>query len=210
MDARKFLADKYNLDLNKPSPIEIPNVGRNTLCDWFRELDFKRGAEVGVEFGKFSEVIMRANPSLELFCVDSWQNYEGYLDPINQKPDLPNGAEIVRQKLNKYPNVHCVQGFSHKVAKQFKDNSLDFVYIDANHNLPWVMDDIIDWEKKVRPGGIIAGHDYVYHKNFAHYVIEAVRWYTELKPIPLWFLLGTKAKVEGQIRDHSRSWMWIK
>jgi hypothetical protein len=75
------------------------------------------------------------------------------------------------------------------------------------------MDDIIQWEKKVRPGGIVAGHDYVRghpKRPTVLRVIEAVNWYTELKPIKTWFLIGTQAKVEGQIRDTSRSWFWIK
>ena len=38
--------------------------------------------------------------------------------------------------------------------------SLDFVYIDANHDFNHVMQDIIIWSDRVRPGGIVSGHDY--------------------------------------------------
>ena len=37
---------------------------------------------------------------------------------------------------------------------------VDFVFIDAEHTYEGVRDDIIAWSPKVRPGGIIAGHDY--------------------------------------------------
>ena len=45
-------------------------------------------------------------------------------------------------------------------AKTIPDNSLDFVYIDANHSYACVMDDMTAWTPKVRSGGIVSGHDY--------------------------------------------------
>ena len=47
-----------------------------------------------------------------------------------------------------------------EAAKQFEDNSLDFVYIDACHQYDDVVEDIKLWEPKVRPGGWIGGHDF--------------------------------------------------
>ena len=210
MDAREFLT-QFNLDLTKPSPIEIPNQGREMLGWLFREVGYKVGAEIGVEGGKFSLALLTAHPKLELFCIDPWQSYAGYIDPINNK-DLPEQMKLAQEKLQGF-NVHFVQDFSMRAVRHFADNSLDFVYIDANHNLPWVMDDIIQWSKKVRPGGIVSGHHYVRgHKNRPTIlrVVEAVNWYTELKAIKPWFLIGSQAKIEGQIRDTSRSWFWIK
>jgi predicted O-methyltransferase YrrM len=211
MDAREFIAQQFDLDLNKPSPIEIPNQGREMLGGLFKDLGYKVGAEIGVEGGKFSLALLEAHPKLELYCIDPWQSYDGYIDPINDK-NLPEILKDAQEKLQGF-NVHFIQDFSMRAVRNFADASLDFVYIDANHNLPYVMDDIIQWSKKVRPGGIVAGHDYVRgHRNRPTVlrVVEAVNWYTELKPIKTWFLIGTKAKVEGQIRDTSRSWFWIK
>jgi hypothetical protein len=211
MDARNFIALTYNISLDQPSPIEIPNQGRYMLGTLFRDLDYRVGAEIGVEGGLFSKTLLSFHPKLELFCIDTWQKYDGYIDPINDK-DLSSIFLDAQERLKGY-NVHFIKDFSMSAVKKFKDNSLDFVYIDANHNLPYVMDDIIQWEKKVRPGGIVAGHDYV--KGSARRptvlrVVEAVNWYTELKPIKTWFLIGSKAKIDGQIRDTSRSWFWVK
>jgi hypothetical protein len=177
----------------------------------FRDLGYKVGAEIGVEGGTFSLTILMAHPKLELHCIDPWLSYPDYLDPINDK-DLPSIFKIVQDRLKGY-NVHFVRDFSMNAVRKFTDASLDFVYIDANHNLPYVMDDIVQWSKKVRPGGIVAGHDYVRghpKRPTVLRVVEAVNWYTELKPIKPWFLIGTKAKIEGQIRDTSRSWFWVK
>ncbi len=45
--------------------------------------------------------------------------------------------------------------------EDFEDNSLDFVYIDGDHNFKHISEDIYEWTKKVRSGGIVSGHDYL-------------------------------------------------
>ena len=98
-------------------------------------------------------------------------------------------------------------------VKDFADESLDFVYIDANHEFKYVTEDIFEWSKKVRKGGAIAGHDYFYAKQrkfdniHVRYVVDA---YTATFRIHPWYVLGRKEKVEGEVRDQFRSFMWIK
>jgi cephalosporin hydroxylase len=43
----------------------------------------------------------------------------------------------------------------------FENNSLDFVYIDANHAYNYVVQDIELWYPKVKKGGYLCGHDYI-------------------------------------------------
>jgi predicted O-methyltransferase YrrM len=45
-------------------------------------------------------------------------------------------------------------------ATHYKNESLDFVFLDADHNYEAVQADIAAWLPKVRPGGILCGHDY--------------------------------------------------
>jgi len=42
----------------------------------------------------------------------------------------------------------------------YADKSLDFVFIDSCHDYEAVKADIQAWSKKIRPGGVLAGHDY--------------------------------------------------
>ena len=46
-------------------------------------------------------------------------------------------------------------------AEQIEDGELDFVYLDARHDLAGVVADIHAWWPKVRVGGLFAGHDFV-------------------------------------------------
>jgi predicted O-methyltransferase YrrM len=54
------------------------------------------------------------------------------------------------------------KGQSDVIAKDFLDASCDFVFIDADHSYEAVLRDIDAWWPKVRPGGMLAGHD-VHH-----------------------------------------------
>ena len=49
---------------------------------------------------------------------------------------------------------------TNEAAGLFKDESLDAVFIDADHSYEAVKMDIQNWMPKVRKGGILAGHDY--------------------------------------------------
>jgi hypothetical protein len=212
MDTLKFILDKWDIDPDQPKmPIEIPNVGRNDLAKLFGELGFVVGAEIGVLTGLYSEVLCTNNHGLKLYCIDPWAGYPTYMNVPLRNQTWDGAFYEARKRLVDF-DVEFIRKTSMRALHHFENGSLDFVYIDANHCLPYVMDDIIWWTEKVRPGGIVAGHDYIKFKSKKNScdVIEATNWYTYLKGIRPWFLLGTKAKIKGQTRDISRSWFWVK
>ena len=58
-----------------------------------------------------------------------------------------------------------------------RNDSLDFVFIDADHKYTSVCEDIREWSKKVRRGGIVSGHDYYKTRGENLGVINAVNEY---------------------------------
>lgn len=74
--------------------------------------------------------------------------------------------------LRKYCVFHPVQ--STEAAARFQDKSLDFVWIDGNHEYDAVKADISAWLPKIKPGGVLAGHDYFKSGKASNQVIEAV------------------------------------
>lgn len=56
--------------------------------------------------------------------------------------------------------IKDIKGDTWEVASQFEDNSVDFVFIDADHNYESVKKDILSWLPKMKKGGIMSGHDY--------------------------------------------------
>lgn len=71
---------------------------------------------------------------------------------------------ILEAKKNLAPVMGVVgtlhEELSWEAARHYEDSSLDFVFIDANHKYESVKKDIAAWRPKVKPGGLICGHDY--------------------------------------------------
>ena len=211
MDTLDKIVKKFNLDLNQKSPIEIPNFGRDQLAQLFAELGFNEGVEIGVESGAYSDILLAANPNLFLHSIDSWKSYRAYRDHTSQEK-LDRFYENTKQTLAKYGRRSIIlKEYSMSAVDKFQDNSLDFVYIDGNHSFVHVAQDINYWLKKIKPGGIIAGHDYKKHKQGINiHVVQAVKGFTDSYFIKPWFVLGKMGKKPGEIRDNSRSWFWVK
>ena len=85
-----------------------------------------------------------------------------------------------------------------EAVKDFKPSSLDFVFIDGNHDFEYIVNDIISWMKIVRPEGILCGHDF----GNPFHVKYAVQAYAEAYKISPWFILHSRRTID--------SWMWVK
>jgi hypothetical protein len=194
-------------------PIELGNVDRDDLASLFAELGFTKGAEIGVETGKYSQVLLSRNPNLKLNCIDAWEVYRGYREHLTQSK-VDGLLETAKDRLKEYSNrTVFIKKYSADAAKDFPSKSLDFVYIDANHTLPYVIQDLYLWEPKVRHGGIIAGHDYCKRTNSNGYqvhVVEAVGAWAGAYQIKPWYVVGSKEIREGEKRDRPRSFFWVK
>lgn len=195
----------------KGRPFEIPDCSRYDLPEFFVQMGFKTGAEIGVDKGEFSEKYGRAG--LNLFAIDPWRYDNDYQDDRTQER-LDFLYEHTKRVLAPFPNCQVIRKTSMEAVGDFADGSLDFVYIDGNHQLKYVVEDITEWSKKLKVGGIISGHDYIYTNprtaaGICH-VIYAVNAYTQAYKIDNWYLLGRKENREGEKRDNWRSWMWVK
>jgi hypothetical protein len=191
-------------------PVEVPGFGRDCLARIFAELGFTEGVEIGVKEGDYSEVLLRENPKLHLRSVDPWLVRDGYRDSRAQS--VFDGYEAkARATLGRFgERSEIVKGFSVDVARSLPDASVDFVYIDGHHSFQAATNDIAEWLPKIRPGGIISGHDYARYRNgFDNKAKEVVDAWTAAYKVEPWFVLGRKEKVEGEIRDQHRSFLWV-
>jgi len=60
-----------------------------------------------------------------------------------------------------YSSIKEIKNFSKHASFGFRNKSLDFVYIDGDHNYNAVVEDIEHWQPKIKSGGYIAGHDII-------------------------------------------------
>lgn len=180
--------------LRGPMPIDLRDFHRNDLAKLFAELGFTKGVEVGVAEGHYSEVLCKSIPNLELLCVDPWHRYSGNPWAHSQEHQDFSKAETER-KLKGY-NAKLIQDYSMNAVRDVPEGSLDFCYIDGHHGFDWVMQDLIEWGKRVRSGGIIAGDDFYHFKKSWAGVVQAVQAYTDAHKIGLWFLVDAPQSVD--------------
>lgn len=191
-------------------PFEIPDAERDDLPQFFVDMGYKVGAEIGTREGYFAEKICKAG--LMLYAIDPWRNYDGYFGEGAFKNEVDANLKSAKKLLKPFKHK-IVKKMSLDALKDFEDNSLDFVYIDGNHDFRYVADDLYEWTKKVKPGGTIAGHDYFYCRPrefdniHVKYVVDA---FTKCYNINNWYVIGRKETIKGEKRDKFRSFFWIK
>jgi len=146
----------------------------------YRDAGFVVGAEIGVKRGEYAEAICQAYPSLQYHCVDIW-------DTVADKYQSRR-RRYLREARTRLAPYHAtfIKGRSLDAVRDFTDQSLDFVYIDAAHDFDSVVQDIIQWSAKVKHGGVIAGHDYYQHRYGG--VVPAVDAYVRAHQIATWYV----------------------
>jgi predicted O-methyltransferase YrrM len=133
--------------------------------DFLQILNFhkcKIGAEIGVYNGYFSGVLFRHIPNLKLYLIDPYKNFslQVYQDSANDNQEVQDIRYELICAMFRDKNVEIIRKTSKESLCNVKNESLDFVYIDAAHDYGNVKFDIYEWYKKVKKGGIISGHDY--------------------------------------------------
>jgi hypothetical protein len=122
------------------------------------------GAEIGVKAGRFSEWMLKRWKGEKLISIDPWLEdaAEAYVDSANvaQAKHEEFYAETQARLRPFGARSEIWRATSVEAAERVPDRSLDFVYIDARHDYESVLEDLNAWYSKVKPGGIIAGHDY--------------------------------------------------
>jgi len=181
---------------------------RNHFAAFYQE-HYKTGvgAEVGCLRGQFSKYISTIYKG-KILSIDSFDEHEGM---SYDKPFYPpsKGEEIEKICRANLKGTRCrvIKGYSVGVAKTIPDESLDWVFLDADHRYEAVKADLEAWFPKVRKGGVMSGHDYKHFTvslptgDYTFGVIEAVNE----------FLEKYGYKLEGLLdRRMFASWYFIK
>lgn len=128
-------------------------------------LDFPngKGVEVGTFKGEFSKDVLEVWGGT-LFMVDVWSPLGGEYNDLSNHGNYEQGliyGEVIKNTRGYENRSVMVRASSELASTMFADESLDFVYIDANHAYDFVVQDIKLWYPKVKKGGYLCGHDYI-------------------------------------------------
>jgi len=120
-----------------------------------------KGVEIGVFKGDFSKDILN-NWEGTLYLVDIWKPVQGDYYDYTNNINHPNTIQETINNVEVFGDRAVMIRASSKIASDmFQDESLDFIYIDANHSYDFIVEDINLWFPKLKKGGIFSGHDYI-------------------------------------------------
>lgn len=121
------------------------------------------GAEIGIFKGEFSHILLDTiNPKL-FYMIDPWEGNIMSGDKNGENIEYINGEQFYIQNIIPefmfLPQVKILRNYS-DILSLFPNDYLDWIYIDGAHDYDNVSIDLRNSFEKVKPGGLIMGHDY--------------------------------------------------
>jgi|TARA_Y100000310_G_scaffold124722_1_gene123521 predicted O-methyltransferase YrrM len=139
--------------------------------------------EVGGFLGKSAAYmaveIINSGKHIKFDVVDHWQGSAEHAtaDEINLETlyeDFLKNVEPVKGIINP------IRMNSQEASKLYKLNSLDFIFIDADHDEEAVKADLISWMPRLKEDGVIAGDD-INNPGVAN----AVKWFFDTEKLEI-------------------------
>jgi hypothetical protein len=112
--------------------------------DHIRELNKKEDlavAEVGVWKGEHADIIQRQLDVEKMYLIDPYDAYDEYNENKSDAEKMANAKKKAHERLSGYDNTVWIKKISSEAVKDITD-SLDYVYIDGNHQYEYVLEDI--------------------------------------------------------------------
>jgi len=117
------------------------------------------GAWLGKSSSYLCDKIQSLTKNINVFIVDSWKGSKNELTNAHELATRTDIYDIFLENMGDR-KFTAIRKLSVEAAKDFKDESLDVVFIDMSHEYEDVKEDIETWYPKVKLNGYIAGHDY--------------------------------------------------
>lgn len=133
-------------------------------------------AEIGVNRAEFSNAILCNTQVGRIYLIDPWKPYFAGVQAWTKERHDESYVEACRIARQHGPRAVIVRQTSELAAlNNISIPLLDAVYIDADHRYESVLQDLILWSKRLKPGGVLMGHDYIHTPESTNYAIDVVR-----------------------------------
>ncbi len=145
--------------------------------------------EVGAFYGRSTTAMARANPSVAITSIDTFEDVAWTARYAAQYKNIPRFSRAAFEAYtHECPNVQALQGPSPEIATDWA-TPIDLYFEDAVHGNPGLKANLDFWTARLKPGGIACGHDY--NRRFPDVKSEvdalALRWNTSVSIVgSLW------------------------
>jgi hypothetical protein len=148
------------------------------------------GAELGVQRGDFSQKLLELAAPRRLHLVDLWYQLgaEWHWGEGEARSAIAALVRVIGRFANELVGGRVVLeiGDDLDVLTGFEDDYLDWAYVDTSHDYEHTMRELELLQAKVKPGGLIAGDDWLPEPEHPHHgVCRAVREFVDRHPYEL-------------------------
>lgn len=148
---------KYVFD-NNTNNEWLPGEG---IPELLKDMKNPVGIEIGSDHGWTTEYLLKSVPDLFVHTIDPYSSYIDW--------DGTPSSEFAREQAHRNL-IEATKDFpdrtkhhlltSDDAAKEFEDESMDFIFVDGIHTYEQVHKDCANYWPKVKKGGLLCGHDY--------------------------------------------------
>lgn len=104
-----------------------------------------------------AEKIKESGKNIKFYTIDTFEPYYHTFKKETVQADYEKYLNNIEQV---WEYIITLKGDSCEMASRFDDGSVSFIFIDGDHRYEKIKQDILTWLPKLKPDGIIAGHDY--------------------------------------------------
>jgi hypothetical protein len=162
------------------------------------------GAEIGVWQGDFSAELIHALNPRRLHLIDPWVMRDDGIHRAawygsDNRPDMEAIYAGVMRRFEAEREKGTVvihRETSKEALQKLPDESLDFIYIDGDHEFSAVREDCFLGYDKVRPGGLLCGDDYALGRWWGDGVVRAFHDLVHARNVIIRSVRGSQIVVE--------------
>jgi hypothetical protein len=156
------------------------------------------GVEIGTHRADYACILLDSWEG-HLVCVDPWCDLPGYDAQARMLWDTPpegrgGDRKVAQDRLKKYNGRATIcQSTSEEACDCFSNERFDFIHLDGDHTFDHVLADLRRWWPKLKPGGIMLGHDWLCpgekDGSWGRFIQPAVHQFASEMGIPFVYLL---------------------
>lgn len=119
--------------------------------------------EIGVLAGDYSTVVLNNKNIKKAILLDTY-NSDDWEGCKVQRFNKDSHLSFIKNRFSRYQNVIIKQGNSQELLP-LENEFFDYIYIDADHRFNYVLNDLMNACKMLKPNGIIGLNDFTFYQK---------------------------------------------